>query len=154
MVGSVSGYSTQAQVSLDIAEIINNRRIRFWFAAEFNPIENDPTSRPLCLYEQLDRAFKNQDPDSAKACSIADNLRVWIQRWAADGLIDADAQARALFGVRTAAADGGFRPVVFFLAGLNGVIREEQPDEYRVENQPLDAPNVHRILPFPEDDKR
>ena len=78
---------------------------------------------------------------------------MWIQRWAADGLIDADAQARALFAVRTAAEDGGFRPVVFFLAGVHGVIREQQRDEYRVENQAIDAPNVHQILPFPEDDK-
>jgi len=135
--------------------IINNRRIRFWFATDFNPLENDPSSRPLCIYEQLDRASKNQDPDSSKARSIADNLRVWIERWAADDLIDDDAHARALFAVRLAAVDGGFRPVVFFLAGLHGVvIREQQPDEYRVENQPLEAPNVHRILPFPEDDKR
>ena len=47
VIGPVSGYSVQARISLDVAEIINNRRINFWFAAEFHASENADTSNPL-----------------------------------------------------------------------------------------------------------
>lgn len=145
--GPISGYSTQAQVSLVVAEIINNGRLRFWFAADFNPLENAPTSNPLRLYEELDRAAKKHDIHSDKTSSVGDNLRAWVHRWQADGLIDREAQAHALFAIRMALDEGGFRPVVFFLEGLMGVMREAEPDEYRVENQPIEAPNVRRIVP-------
>lgn len=143
----LNGYSTQARISLDVAAQINNGRIRFWLAADFNPLDNDPSSNPLRIYEQLDRAAKVRDPGSEKAANVLANLRAWVQRWHSRGLIDRDTQARALFAIRSAPDDGGFRPSVFFLASVVGWNREEQPDEYTVENHPINDPSVRRILP-------
>ena len=84
---------------------------------------------------------------SPRTSSVADNLRAWVHRWQADGLIDRETQAHALFAIRMARDEGGFRPVVFFLEGLMGVVREAEPDEYRAENQPIEAPYVRRIVP-------
>ncbi len=142
-----SGYSTQAQVSVEVAEIINNSRLRFWFASDFNPLDNDMRSNPLCIYDALDRAAKRQEASSPKAADIAAKLRRWVHEWRAQGLIDQETQARALLVIKIAPDDGGFEPVVFYLAGLTGVIREDQPDEYRVENYPIYEATVRQILP-------
>ena len=142
-----SGYSTQAQVSLEVAETINNSRLRFWFASDFNPLDNDVRSNPLWIYDALDRAVKRRETPSPKALDIAAKLRRWVHEWRAQGLIDPETQARALLAIKVAPDDGGFEPVVFYLAGLSGVIREDQPDEYRVENYPIYEANVRQIVP-------
>lgn len=147
VIGPVSGYSTQAQISLDIAEIVNNSRIRFWFAGDFNPIENRPNSSPLRIFEELDRAVKNGGLGSVKARNVVDKLRVWVHDWQAKGLIDEDTQARALQAIKTAFEDGGLHPRVFYLKEVFGAIRESEPDEYRVENQSTDDPRIRQILP-------
>ncbi len=147
IVGPVSGYSTQAGISLDVAELINNRRIRLWFAAEFNPIGNADTSRPLWIFEQLDRTAKTRDAESTKARNTAAKLRAWVALWEANGFIDREAQGRALQAIKTALDDGGFHPLVFHLAGIVGAMKGEEPDEYWVENQSLDDPRVRQILP-------
>jgi hypothetical protein len=52
--GPASGYSTQGNVSLDIAALINSNHIHLWFASEFNPIRNRETSNPLLIFRELD----------------------------------------------------------------------------------------------------
>ncbi len=147
LVGPVSGYSTQAQVSLDVAEMINDGRIRFWFATQFNPIDNEPRSRPLRIFEELDRAAKTRDVSSEKATNVADNLRAWVNRWEADELIDRETQGRALQAIKTAFEDEGFHPRVFYLSQIVGAAKESQPDEYTVENQQIRGSQVRQILP-------
>jgi len=150
VLGPISGYSTQAKISLEVAELINNSRLRFWFATEFNPVDNDPRSNPLHIFDELDRAAKSKDDRSRKASSVADNLRAWVSIWDVKGLLPTgEAQAEALYAIKMAFEDGGFHPRVFYLSEVVGAITEAQPDEYRVENEPFAGPlaRVLRILP-------
>jgi hypothetical protein len=146
----VSGYSTQARLSLEVASLINNGRIRFWFATEFNPIHNESGCNPLRIFDQLDRAAKKGDEGSAKAQSVAANLRACVALWEARGLIDRDTQVQAFWLIRTASDASGFRPAVFFLNGVVGAEKGGQPDEYWVGNEPIGGERSHQILP-PQD---
>ena len=143
----VSGYSTQAPISLDVAAIINNRRIDFWFAAQFNSIENPESSNPLKIFEELDQAAKTVGLRSNKARTMTDNLRLWVYKWRESELITEDQQARALQAIKTSFGDGGLEPRVFHLSEVVGAVQETEPDEYRVKNQSIDAPFVRQILP-------
>ena len=143
----VSGYSTQAQISLDVGEIINNRRVDFWFATQFNSVENPETSNPLKIFEELDRAAKNEGLASKKARTVTDNLRLWVHKWRENELITEDQQARALQAIKTSFEDGGLEPRVFYLSEVVGAVKETEPDEYRVKNQSIDTPFVRQILP-------
>ena len=143
----VDGYSTQAQISLDVAAIINNRRIRFYFAAEFNSIENAPTSNPLQIYDELDRAAKVEHHASWKVRTLIESLRQWVRIWENNGFIDQDTRARAMHAIKTALERGACRPLVFYLSGVVGAERGSEPDEYKVENLSLDDPRVRQILP-------
>ena len=144
----VSGYSTQAAVSLQVADIINNGRIQFWFATEFNPLDNAATSNPLRIFAELDEAAKRRRVDSEKVQSVAANLRAWIADMERKGLIDRDTQARALFAIKTAAEGGGFEPVVFYLEGIVEAVRGSEADEYWAENLSWSGnQRVRQILP-------
>ena len=57
----ISGYSTQASISLRAASIVNNGRIDVWFATEFNAVDNDDGSNPLQIFAELDTAAKAGD---------------------------------------------------------------------------------------------
>ncbi len=144
--GPVSGYSSQASISLDVARMINNGRIRFWFAGEFNPIDNQATSNPLRIFEELDTAAKRRTRNE-KTAEVEAKLLVWVAKWHKDGLVDDDARAEATHVITTALETGRFRPVIFYLKSVIGAVKEAEPDEYRIENQPVDHPNVRQILP-------
>ena len=49
----LSGYSTQAKISLRVAELVHHGRLDLWFSREFNPIDNEPGSNPLKIFEEL-----------------------------------------------------------------------------------------------------
>ncbi len=144
----VSGYSTQARLSLEVARIINNGRLRFWFSAHFNPLDNPPASNPLLIFAELDKAAKGAGMKSVKASSIAHNLRAWIADMARKELLDPEKQGRALFAIKTVSEWDGFQPVVFYLARIVESLRESGPDEYRAENLSWsEDPRVRQILP-------
>lgn len=144
---SLSGYSTQAKISLGVAEIINNGRIRFWFAREFNPIGNDVSSNPLRIFETLDAATKRKDRGVAKVAGIQDSLKAWVTGWEQRGLVDRRAQGEALQAIKTAFEDGGLAPRVFYLDQVVRASKEAQPDEYTIENEPVVGGSARQILP-------
>ena len=142
-----SGYSTQAKISLEVAALINNGRIRFWFAREFNPIGNDVSSNPLRIFETLDAATKRKDRGVAKAGQIQDSLKAWVARWEQRGLVNRREQGEALHAIKTAFENGGLAPRVFYLDQVVGASKEAQPDEYTIENEPVVDGGARQILP-------
>ena len=143
----LSGYSTQAVISLEVASIINTGRIRFWFAREFNPIDNDVGSNPLRIFETLDTATKRGDRSAAKVEEILDNLKAWVHGWEQQGLVDRRRQGEALQAIKTAFEDGGLAPRVFYVDRVVGAWKESLPDEYRIENEPIVDGCACQILP-------
>ena len=153
-----SGYSTQAAVSLQVAELINGNRLNFWFAKDFNPIENLSTSNPLWIYDQLDRACKT-GRHNAKSEDVEGNLMAWVlaQRVASaplpsnvgcgEGLRKRQFIGEALAAIIDALGSGGFEPRVFYLHGVTNATRESQPDEYHVTELEIASSIVHQILP-------
>jgi hypothetical protein len=142
-----SGYSTQAAISLEIASIINNGRIAFWFSTEFNPIHNSPASNPLKIFEELDRSAKTQEYYTGKAASVAANLRWWVHMFTMKGLIYHGERARALYAIKVAQQTHGFFPRVFYLKDVRGATLREQPDEFSVENEPATGGAARRVVP-------
>lgn len=143
----LSGYSTQAAISLKVAAIINNRRIGFWFAHEFNPIDNDVGSNPLRIFETLDRATKRKDRSAAKVEKILDNLKAWVHGCKQQGLVDRGKQGEALQAIKTAFEDGGLAPRVFYVDRVVRAWKGSLPDEYRIENEPVVDGCARQILP-------
>ena len=143
----LSGYSTQARISLEVASIINSGDIRFWFAREFNPIHNDSGSNPLRIFETLDGAAKRGDRSVAKVDDIQDNLKAWVNGREQRNPADRQKQGEALQAIKTAFEDGGLVPRVFYLDSVVGAWKELQPDEYRIENEPVVGGRAHQILP-------
>ena len=77
----ISGYSTQASISLRVASIVNNGRIDVWFATEFNAVDNDDGSNPSQIFAELDTAAKAGDYNARKVLAITDSLKAWVQLW-------------------------------------------------------------------------
>lgn len=75
----LSGYSTQARISLEVADLINNGRIHFWFATSINPPDNDLASNPLEIFAQLERIVDRgkRPEDFDKVQSLLGRLRYW-----------------------------------------------------------------------------
>ncbi len=75
----LSGYSTQARISLLVANLINNGRLRLWFATAMNPPDNDLASNPLEIFAQLERIVDRgkRPEDFDKVQSLLGSLRAW-----------------------------------------------------------------------------
>lgn len=143
--GPASGYSTQANISLDIAALINSNQIHLWFASEFNPIRNRDTSNPLLIFRELDFAGKTGE-QTQKSRNVEANLYLWVNQCERLGLIQRDVRAAATFAVASALGAGTFRPILLRL--LNVVAEEKsEPDEYLAENVSLDDPSLCRLIP-------
>jgi hypothetical protein len=144
-VGPASGYSTQAQISLDIAALINDNRIHLWFASEFNPIRNHDASNPLLIFRDLDIVGKTGE-HSDKSRNLEANLYLWLERFEKLGRIGRDVRAAATYTITQALASGDFRPFLFRLHGLDAE-RKPEPDEYQAKNVSLDSPNLWQLIP-------
>ncbi|MBI1357916.1 MAG: hypothetical protein GC160_26560 [Acidobacteria bacterium] len=133
----LSGYSTQAQLSLRVADLINNGRIRFWFATSINPPDNELSSNPLEIFAQLERVARRgkRAEDYEKISSLTARLRSWILIGFDEG---AEAAAEAL-GVVDMACAGEvklFQPVMMELRDVFPSWHVVD-DEYIVENEPI-----------------
>lgn len=129
----LSGYSTQARVSLKVADLINNGRLRLWFATAMNPPDNDLSSNPLEIFAQLERAAdrgKRRD-DFAKIQSLLANLRYWALTADAEGAREAMMLIREVEDGRAEL----LQPVMLELRNTTPD-RHVVGDEYIVENQP------------------
>ncbi len=143
----ISGYSTQASISLRVASIVNSGRIDLWFATEFNAVDNNDASNPLQIFVALDTAAKAGDYDARKVLAITHSLKAWVQLWEQKGLVDRLSQGRALQAIKTAFDEDGFKPRVMYLDVVDGVKKREQPDEYLVENELIERGKLRQILP-------
>ena len=143
----MSGYSTQASISLRTASIVNNGRMNVWFATEFNAIGNHDRSNPLQIFAELDTAAKAGDYNARKVLAITDSLKAWVQLWEQKGLIDRLSQGRALQAIKTAFDEDGFNPRVMYLDAVEGAEKKEQPDEYLAENELIEGGKLRQILP-------
>ncbi len=133
----LNGYSAQARISLEVAELINNGRLRFWFATSINPPGNELSSNPLEIFALLDRATNRSrlGADAEKVESLLYNLATWV--FEAQGFGASNANQAALV-IREAC--GGQRdllePAMF---ELRDVIPDRcfGDDEFTVENEPI-----------------
>ncbi len=141
----LSGYCTQAAVSVRVAETINNGRLNFWFATEFNPIENEERSIPRRIFALLDDAAKTREPNW-KSEDVAGNLLGWV-----DKLHDLgeDKKARVTSLITEALHKGTFRPRVYYLDNIVRTEKGGQPDEYVAWNRSLKDPRIDQIPPPP-----
>lgn len=143
----VSAYSTQAKISLRVADLIHQRRISLWFSREFNPIENGVGSNPLKIFEDLDTASK-QSAHNSKTQSVQRNLLKWVRDMAARDEIEGPLVIEVTQLIRAALESGQYSPVVLFLNEVETADRMGEPDEYWVSSQRFDEPErVSQILP-------
>lgn len=135
LTGPLSGYSTQARISLMAADLINNGRIRLWFATSPNPPDNDLSSNPLAIFAQLERVADKgkRAQDYGKVQVLLGHLRAWILGClAADG----DGAKQALDLIREV-EDGRLELLQPIMLELRNTVPDQHivGDEYIVENQ-------------------
>ena len=144
---SLSGFSTQARISLRIAKLIHHDQINLWFSQEFNPILNDIGSNPLKIFEELDTVSKKRER-IGKARSVERNLIKWVRDMSRQGDIDDAALITATGAIRGALESGGYGPVVLHLREIESAEEMGEPDEFRIAGQNLsDGRRVKQILP-------
>ena len=144
----ISGYSSQAQISLDIASTINHGRLRIWFASQFNAIENPERSNPLRIFEELDRANKSHS-DAGKPSSTRVELEAWITKWYGENKIGDQAYGKAIDILGEALLKGRYEPVVLYLDGVDGAEKMQFADEYLLPDARLGEAGVRQLLPPP-----
>ncbi|MDA1313738.1 MAG: hypothetical protein O2968_10420 [Acidobacteria bacterium] len=127
-----AGYSTQAALSLQIADKINNGRIQLYFATELNPAQNTVAANPLEIFAKLDRLSRGgrQALDLTKAETIRRALRAWAQKWFREGRISEQTLAETLHGIKTPDSVSAFAPIVFRLSGIVAADIGAEPDEF------------------------
>lgn len=144
---SLSGFSTQARISLGIAKLIHQDHINLWFSQEFNPILNDIGSNPLKIFEELDSASKRRER-IGKVRSVERNLIKWARDMSRQGDIDDAVLIAATGAIRSALESGGFAPVVLHLREIESAEEMGELDEFRITGQNLtDSRRVKQILP-------
>lgn len=143
----ISGYSTQAKISLRIAELVHQGRIDLWCSREFNPIHNTPSSSPLRIYYRLDCASKRHAPNR-KTTSVERNLVRWVRETENRGEIDRATMIQALQAIKSALESGEYSPVVLYLKDIEYPEPMGEPDEFLARGQSLhETRNVWQILP-------
>lgn len=132
-----SGYSTQATLSLRIADMINSGRIHLYFATELNPAHNSPVANPLEIFAKLDRLARGsrQPVHERKPQTIQRALRSWIHQWFREGRVAQSTLAEALHEIKTLDAGRAFAPVLLRLSGVVGASIGAQPDEFIAQNE-------------------
>ena len=132
-----AGYSTQAALSLHVADSINNGRIRLYFATELNPVHNSPVANPLEIFAKLDRLARGsrQAFDLRKAETVRRALRSWVHLWFREGRIAERTFAEALFEIKTLDATQAFAPTLLRLGGIVGASIGGEPDEFIAQNE-------------------
>ena len=132
-----AGYSTQAALSLRIADTINNGRIHLYFATELNPAHNSPVANPLEIFAKLDRVARGsrQPVDLRKPQTIKRALRSWIHQWFQDGRIAENTLAEALHEIKALDVGRAFAPTLLRLSGAVGASIGAEPDELIAQNE-------------------
>lgn len=139
----LTGYSAQARISLEVAELINNGRLRFWFATSINPRGNDLSSNPLEIFAQLERVTKRSQlkADAEKVQSLLSNLATWVFEAQSAGESNAN-QAALLIRDASSGQLDLLEPAMY---ELRDIIPERcyGDDEFTVENEPISE--KHRV---------
>ena len=132
-----AGYSTQATLSLRIADIINNGRIHFYFATALNPTHNSPAANPLDIFAKLDRLGRGsrQPADLKKVETVGRALRAWAHQWFREGRITDNKLAEALHEIKTLDTTSALTPIVFRLSGIVAAQIGAEPDEFIAPNE-------------------
>lgn len=61
-----AGYSCKAWLAAEFARLYFAGVHCNWFASELNPVDNDPSSNPLRIYQRIDEAVKSGDLNDSK----------------------------------------------------------------------------------------
>ncbi len=141
-----TGYSTQASISLAVAELINNRRINFWCASVINPRDNNLSSNPLAIFAQLSRFLHGGllKPDVDKAETLEANLMGWVYQMHPH-MVNDDLRNQALAMIGESFREKNFEPRMFRLSDLMDVRERDEPDEFVVPNEPVEGQHVRTI---------
>jgi hypothetical protein len=143
----LSGYSTQAKISLRVAELVHHSRIDLWFSREFNPIDNEPGSNPLKIFEELDRASK-EGARGAKTRSARKNLVKRVPDLAGRGEIEDSILTQATAAVGAALESAAYGPAVPRLKPIDCAARRAEPGEYRASGRSLrQREHLRQLLP-------
>ena len=131
-----TGYSAQTSIALEVADLINNGRIRFWCASVMNPLDNQLSSNPMAIFAALSRFVRGGllDQDLNAALTREANLIKWVQDMG-EGL-DAGVRKETLAAIKEAFQERSFEVKMFRLTDLTLIYHKGESDEFIVQNEP------------------
>lgn len=143
----VSGYSTQSTLALTVARTIGDSRLNLWFATRFQALENPPTSSPLWIFSELDRADA-EGVHNWKSRDLLANLLDWVHRVASaePSLRPGCFELLDLLTQAVSRGDAG-HALVLHLDGVRGALKMKQEDEYLLPDFDINDPRLTQALP-------